>query len=173
MQDFNFEIEECYDGQECLDHVVNGNEYDLILMDIMMPNMSGETAIAKLKENPNFKIPTIALTADAVAGAEEKYKSEGFIDYIAKPFKKEQIQEKLDKIFKISSLSESQNLLQSGVEQKDEVLEALSDMSKPIQEIELPNQSDTTPKYDPNIDRFKDVEIHVITDNIDKNESNE
>ena len=142
-------------------------------MDIMMPNMSGETAIAKLKENPNFKIPTIALTADAVAGAEEKYKSEGFIDYIAKPFKKEQIQEKLDKIFKISSLSESQNLLQSGVEQKDEVLEALSDMSKPIQEIELPNQSDTTPKYDPNIDRFKDVEIHVITDNIDKNESNE
>ena len=173
LQDFNFEIEECYDGQECLDHVVNGNEYDLILMDIMMPNMSGETAIAKLKENPNFKIPTIALTADAVAGAEEKYKSEGFIDYIAKPFKKEQIQEKLDKIFKISSLSESQNLLQSGVEQKDEVLEALSDMSKPIQEIDLPNQSDTTPKYDPNIDRFKDVEIHVITDNIDKNESNE
>ena len=46
-------------------------------------------------------------------------------------------------------------------------------MSKPIQEIDLPNQSDTTPKYDPNIDRFKDVEIHVITDNIDKNESNE
>ena len=173
LQDFNFEIEECYDGQECLEHVVNGNEYDLILMDIMMPNMSGETAIAKLKENPNFKIPTIALTADAVAGAEEKYKSEGFVDYIAKPFKKEQIQEKLDKIFKISSLSESQNLLQSGVEQKDEALEALSDMSKPIQEIELPNQSDTTPKYDPNIDRFKDVEIHVITDNIDKNESNE
>ena len=83
------------------------------------------------------------------------------------------LKEKLDKIFKISSLSESQNLLQSGVEQKDEVLEALSDMSKPIQEIELPNQSDTTPKYDPNIDRFKDVEIHVITDNIDKNESNE
>ena len=99
LQDFNFEIYECYDGQECLDHVVNGNEYDLILMDIMMPNMSGETAIAKLKENPNFKIPTIALTADAVAGAEEKYKSEGFTDYIAKPFNKDQIKEKLDIVF--------------------------------------------------------------------------
>lgn len=69
-----------------------------------MPNMSGETAIARLKENPNFKIPTIALTADAVAGAEEKYKSEGFIDYIAKPFKKEQIHEKLDKIFEIGKM---------------------------------------------------------------------
>lgn len=100
LQDFNFEIEECYDGQECLDKVVNGNEYDLILMDIMMPNMSGETAIAKLKENPNFNIPTIALTADAVAGAREKYLSEGFVDYIAKPFSKDQIKEKLDLIFK-------------------------------------------------------------------------
>ena len=41
LQDFNFEIDECYDGMECLDKVVNGDEYDLILMDIMMPNMSG------------------------------------------------------------------------------------------------------------------------------------
>ena len=99
LSDFNFEIEECYDGQECLDRVVNGNEYDLILMDIMMPNMSGETAMAKLKEKPNFNIPTIALTADAVAGAREKYLSEGFVDYIAKPFSKDQIKEKLDSIF--------------------------------------------------------------------------
>ena len=99
LQDFNFEIDECYDGMECLDKVVNGDEYDLILMDIMMPNMSGETALAKLKENPNYKIPTIALTADAIAGAKEKYLSEGFIDYIAKPFSKEQIKEKLDLVF--------------------------------------------------------------------------
>ena len=99
LQDFNFEIDECYDGQECLNKVINGNEYDLILMDIMMPNMSGETCLAKLKENPNFKVPVIALTADAVAGAKEKYLSEGFIDYIAKPFSKEQIKEKLDIVF--------------------------------------------------------------------------
>ena len=99
LQDFNFEIEECYDGQECLDKINVGNEYDLILMDIMMPNMSGETAIAKLKENPNFNIPTIALTADAVSGAREKYISEGFVEYIAKPFNKDQIKEKLDIVF--------------------------------------------------------------------------
>jgi CheY-like chemotaxis protein len=99
LEEFNFEIDECYDGQECLDKVINGNEYDLILMDIMMPNMSGKTAIAKLKEKPGFKIPTIALTADAVAGAREKYLSEGFIEYIAKPFNKDQIREKLDLVF--------------------------------------------------------------------------
>lgn len=54
----------------------------------MMPNMSGETAIARLKENPNFKIPTIALTADAVAGAEEKYKSEGLLIILQNHLKK-------------------------------------------------------------------------------------
>ena len=99
LADFNFDIDECYDGLECLEKVVNGNEYDLILMDIMMPNMSGETTISKLKENPEFKIPTIALTADAISGAKEKYLSEGFVDYIAKPFSREQIKEKLDSIF--------------------------------------------------------------------------
>ena len=100
LKDFNFVIEECYDGKECLEKINSGNTYDLILMDIMMPNMGGETTLAKLKENPNFNIPVIALTADAVAGAKEKYLSEGFVDYIAKPFSRDQIKEKLDKIFK-------------------------------------------------------------------------
>ena len=100
LQDFNFEIDECYDGKECLEKVINGNEYDLILMDIMMPNMNGESTLALLKEKENFNIPTIALTADVVAGAEEKYIAEGFVDYISKPFTKVQIQEKLSNVFK-------------------------------------------------------------------------
>ena len=54
---------------------------------------------------PSFNIPVIALTADAVAGAREKYISEGFIDYIAKPFSKDQIKEKLDIVFKDSKVS--------------------------------------------------------------------
>ena len=99
LQDFNFEIDEAEDGTICLDKVSSGKVYDLILMDIMMPNMSGETALKKLKENKDFNTPVIALTADAVAGAKEKYVSEGFIDYIAKPFSRDQIKEKLDNIF--------------------------------------------------------------------------
>lgn len=105
ISDFDFEIDECYDGLECLNKVVVGNEYDLILMDIMMPNMGGETAIKKLKENSNFRIPVIALTADAVSGAKEKYVSEGFVDYIAKPFNKDQIKQKLDIIFNDRNMS--------------------------------------------------------------------
>ncbi len=55
-------------------------------------------------ENPNFKTTMIALTADAVAGAKEKYISEGFVDYIAKPFNKEQIKQKLDIVFNNSDM---------------------------------------------------------------------
>ena len=115
----------------------------MILMDIMMPNMSGETAIAKLKENPNFNIPTIALTADAVAGAREKYISEGFVEYIAKPFNKNQIKEKLDIVFKNNNEPETKN------EESTEV------------QTEIP-------KYDPNVDRFKDVPAYVIGSDDDK-----
>ena len=100
LEEYNFEIEECYDGLQCLEKVSNVNKYDLILMDIMMPNMNGEITLKKLKENPNFKIPVIAVTADAVVGAKEKYINQGFFDYVSKPFNKQQIKEKLDLVFK-------------------------------------------------------------------------
>lgn len=105
LQEFNFEIEECYDGLQCLEKVKE-KTYDLILMDIMMPNMGGESALAELKKKEDFNTPTIALTADAIAGAKEKYLEEGFVDYIAKPFNKQEIKEKLDKIFKTEEITE-------------------------------------------------------------------
>ena len=67
-----------------------------------MPVMSGEACIKELKQVPNFTTPVIALTADAISGAEEKYKSIGFIDYLSKPFTKDQIKEKISNIFDTS-----------------------------------------------------------------------
>lgn len=99
LADFNFIIEEALNGEDAINLIKSGKNYDLILMDIMMPNMSGSTALKRLKELNGFNTPTIALTADAMAGAEEKYLSEGFVDYISKPFSKEQIEEKLRKVF--------------------------------------------------------------------------
>ena len=99
LSNFNFVIDTATSGEECLNKVKE-TKYDLILMDIMMPNMSGETTLQKLKEINGFNTPVIALTADALAGAEARYISKGFVDYLAKPFNKEQIKEKLDMIFK-------------------------------------------------------------------------
>lgn len=65
-----------------------------------MPGLSGDKTLLKLKEKEDFDTPVIALTADAVAGSKEKYISLGFIDYIAKPFNRKEIKEKLDELFK-------------------------------------------------------------------------
>lgn len=96
----NFTIESSISGQDCLDKINNGNKYDVILLDIMMPEMSGETTLKELKKIDGFNTPVIALTADAVQGAKEKYLEEGFDGYIAKPFTRDQIKEKLGKIIK-------------------------------------------------------------------------
>ncbi|MGM9834254.1 MAG: ATP-binding protein [Bacilli bacterium] len=151
LKDFNFEIDECYDGQECLDKINTGNTYDLILMDIMMPNMSGETAIAKLKDISTFNTPVIALTADAVAGAREKYISEGFIDYIAKPFSKDQIKEKLDLVFK-------DNKTVSNTIDED-LPKELFDINIPLSSINFDNKV----KSNLSDDKWKDVPKYVIT----------
>ncbi len=136
LQDFDFELDESYDGQECLDKVVNGNEYDLILMDIMMLNISGEIALQKLKENPNFNIPTIALTADAIAGAKEKYLSEGFVDYLAKPFSKAQIKEKLDVIFANNKVKEEQQIINNANKHPENVYIKQPEINNEIEQLE-------------------------------------
>jgi len=99
LENFGFILDDCMNGEECLEKAKT-TTYDIILMDIMMPIMSGETALQELKKNPDFKTPVIALTADAVQGSEERYKNEGFADYISKPFSKEQIKVKIDRLLK-------------------------------------------------------------------------
>jgi len=78
-------------GFECIERIKNGEKYDLILLDDMMPKMGGVETLHKLKELPDFSIPAIALTANAITGMKEKYLSEGFDNYLAKPIEKEQL----------------------------------------------------------------------------------
>ena len=84
---------ECVEsGFICIDNLKNGKKYDLILMDDMMPRMSGVETLKKIKsEFKDFNIPVIALTANALTGMKEKYISDGFDDYLAKPINKEQL----------------------------------------------------------------------------------
>ena len=89
-------------GQECIDTINEGNKYDLILMDIMMPGMDGIETLNKLKEINGFNIPVIALTADAIVGQKEKYLSLGFNDYLTKPIDKAELSRILKEILKES-----------------------------------------------------------------------
>ena len=91
LKDFNLDVTLVSSGYECLDKIKDGEEYDLILMDDMMPKLSGTETLERLKTIKGFKIPVIALTANAISGMKEKYLQVGFNDYLAKPIEREEL----------------------------------------------------------------------------------
>lgn len=73
-------------GVECLDILKDDSDFDLILMDIMMPEMDGYETIQKIRAIPDFlQLPVIALTAKAMKEDREKCMEAGASDYIMKP----------------------------------------------------------------------------------------
>ena len=95
---YDIELDTCERGIKCIDKINNGEQYDLILMDIMMPDMNGIDTLKKLKSNKNFNTKVVALTADALSTSKNKYLKVGFTDYIPKPFKKEELEQKLKEL---------------------------------------------------------------------------
>ncbi|HHM21325.1 MAG TPA: response regulator, partial [Bacteroidetes bacterium] len=65
------------------------NKYDLILMDVQMPEMDGYSATEYIRQNMGITTPIIAMTAHAFAGEREKALSYGMNEYISKPIKEE------------------------------------------------------------------------------------
>ncbi|SDL39770.1 PAS domain S-box protein [Pseudomonas indica] len=78
------------DGQEAIELFLR-EPFDLVLMDIAMPNMDGYTAIRLLKEEHGCRIPVIALTALAMKGDREKCLEAGADDYLAKPVGRQEL----------------------------------------------------------------------------------
>lgn len=91
LKDYSCIIDTASSGFECIDKINAGNKYDLVLMDDMMPKMSGVETFHKLIEIPGYSTPTIALTANAISGMKEKYLQEGFQDYLSKPIDKTEL----------------------------------------------------------------------------------
>ena len=124
-------VDSAESGMECLEKVKKGDEYDLIFMDDMMPRMRGTETLIRLKKIEGYKIPTIALTANAVSGMKEKYLREGFTDYLAKPIDK-------NKLFKIlSNYITFDTKFEMKEEKLEEIPKELFDMEKPLNKIEI------------------------------------
>jgi len=95
-----YSIDTASNGKEALDRFGTTN-FDLILMDIQMPVMSGLVAAEKiraLEATTKSHVPIIAITANAMIGDKEKCLSAGIDDYISKPFQPAALIEKIKKI---------------------------------------------------------------------------
>ena len=95
LKDTLINVDQAESGKACID-MVNNKEYDLILLDHMMPEMDGIETLDKLINNNLIdisKTPVIALTANAIAGAKELYLSKGFLAYLAKPVRPKDLYE--------------------------------------------------------------------------------
>ena len=97
LESYGIDTESVESGAAALEKIQNGEKYDMILLDDMMPKMSGVETLKKLKEIPGFKIITIALTANALTGMREKYLQDGFDDYLAKPINKNELNRIINK----------------------------------------------------------------------------
>lgn len=88
LESWGIEVTVANNGREAL-VAVEKNNYDLVLMDIQMPEMDGTEATKAIRLLPDTikaKVPVIALTANALKGDSEKYLSVGMTDYLSKPF---------------------------------------------------------------------------------------
>ena len=83
---FEIQADTAESGEECLAILQNNRDYHLIFMDQMMPGMDGIETAKIILSTPEIRtIPIIALTANAVAGAEEMFIQNGFRGYLSKP----------------------------------------------------------------------------------------
>lgn len=82
---FNCMVTEAANGLEAIE-ILKDKSFDIILMDVQMPEMDGIEATIKLREEFKLKTPIIALTASAFKSEVDKCKTAGMDDYIAKPF---------------------------------------------------------------------------------------
>ena len=79
-------VETARNGKEAVDKVKNNPDIDLVLMDIMMPEMDGYEATREIRKDSRFKrLPIIAVTAKAMSDDQEKCRQAGANDYLAKP----------------------------------------------------------------------------------------
>jgi signal transduction histidine kinase/DNA-binding NarL/FixJ family response regulator len=105
MAPYGLKIDTAVSGFEAIDKIKDGNVYDVIFMDHMMPKMDGiETT--KLLRGMEYLQPVVALTANALAGQAEIFLNSGFDGFISKPIDIRQLNSLLNKFIRDKQSSE-------------------------------------------------------------------
>ncbi|WP_305042084.1 hybrid sensor histidine kinase/response regulator [Geoalkalibacter sp.] len=100
LEKHGFRAEVVQDGRQAL-QALDEQAYDLVLMDIQMPEMDGFEVVQSVRAGrrggPNRQTPIIAMTAHAMKGDEERCLAAGMDDYLAKPIRARELLEKIDR----------------------------------------------------------------------------
>ncbi|GIO34221.1 hypothetical protein J2TS6_53620 [Paenibacillus albilobatus] len=92
LESYDMDVTFAENGREALEILNSGRHFDLVLMDMMMPEMDGYEAMRQIRRQPEFqKLPIIALTAKAMKEDRSKCIEAGASDYVKKPIQTEQL----------------------------------------------------------------------------------
>ncbi len=120
LRKYGLDIDSCTNGPDALRKLIEDKQqYDIVFLDDMMPRMSGREVLENLQRHPEYKIPTIALTANAIEGMKEEYLSAGFNDYLSKPIERGELERVLKKFIS------KQNMELSNATTTDQVKSAI------------------------------------------------
>jgi two-component system, chemotaxis family, sensor kinase CheA len=96
LEELGIRIHTAASGLEALEMLANRHETDLVLMDMMMPEMDGYETIERIRMNPaTNNLPVIAVTAKAMIGDREKCLEAGASEYVSKPVNMKELLDKM------------------------------------------------------------------------------
>jgi len=99
LSPYGLNIDSVDSGFAAIEKIKQGNEYDIVFMDHMMPKMDGVEA-TKIIRDSGYDLPVVALTANAVAGQADIFLKNGFDDFISKPIDVRQLNFVLNKLIR-------------------------------------------------------------------------
>ena len=137
-------ISTCTSGFECIEKIEGGEVFDIILLDDMMPKMTGVETLKKLKQIEGFNMPVVALTANAITSMKEKYISEGFDNYLPKPVNKNDlikvINEILERTVTVQDSVADEDITVRSKEEINEVIPVPDDIENKLEKkVEISN----------------------------------
>lgn len=97
---YGMQVDTCVSGEEAIEQCVHIS-YDIIFLDHMMPGLDGVETLKRLrviKNNLYQSLPIIALTANAISGAREMFRNEGFTEFVPKPIERPVLERALRRV---------------------------------------------------------------------------
>jgi PAS domain S-box-containing protein len=131
LEEWECLVEVATNGIEAIEKVMS-MDFDVVLMDMRMPELDGLGATFMIREKLKSKVPIIALTANAIVGDSEKCLEAGMNDYISKPFLREELYRKMLRQIQLGkSLVEVSKTKQTLATEKSELVD-LSRLEKTV-----------------------------------------